>query len=331
MHIYQVKEFQSIITILTICGLFHIFPDKNRKPFVRYITFIYCLLRTILGIMMVILLILSMAVSADSFVQKFQTTFDTFVLTVNVIFIIFYLCTNEQYLTEFIREWQKSRLIKVNNIKSYKGTVMITIGILFSIPWICFVVYTTFINQTLSDYFTNLYLGYIIDFNDSLEWPVRILMFLVIGIFDQLSIVFIPIFYSIISFTVAAEFSEWNKCLGQDIPREQIVLEDNTIENYRLKYEGLCHIVRTANNFLSLYLGFNLLTNLASICFLSYNIIMNWDEYLVALIYAILWTIILLVLIGGSGLINSQVKFFELSFHFILKPKLEDKKDRLMI
>ncbi len=220
---------------------------------------------------------------------------------------IFYLSTNLNQINIFLTQWQTSKLTKETNVKSYKDKVLITLGVLFAMPWICFVVYTSFINRELSDYFTNLYLGYIMDYNSILNWPVRILMFLVIGIFDQLSMIFIPIFYYIISLIITAEFSKWNRCLEEDIPLGGLTFENNIIETYRLKYESLCQVVRKANNFLSFYIGFNLLANLSSICFLSYNIIMNWNKFSTALIYAILWTITILVLISGSSQINSQV------------------------
>ncbi len=80
-----------------------------------------------------------------------------------------------------------------------------------------------------------------------------------------------------------------------------------TIEGCRLKYEKLSQTVQIAEKFLSFYLGINTFSGNASICFLSYNIITDWEQMSQFTIYVGYGIITLNLLIGGSSIVYNKV------------------------
>ncbi len=298
------KEFNLIFYVLASIGLFHFFHDHSKHGCIRYLTFVYSLLRTVFAIINVIVIPVSLIISPNSVVERAISLFYTTMTAINCVYV-FYLCTHGRKLNAFLRHWKTFRLTS-EKCTPVMARLYVAFGIIFSAIPLGYNMYSSLIDTIKMEIIVQLHTGFIFKKGDFIFEVIKVYFFITMGILETLSVVFIPVFYLSTSSIIAGEFSTWNELLQKNI--DSISFRDDITLSQQLKsYENICTSVRLANNFLSFYLGINLMVLDFNICFLLYVIITNWEFWGFLLLYVVYELVIIWSLIGGSGMINSKV------------------------
>ncbi len=299
------KEFNLIFYMLATLGLIHFLHDQRKHTCTRYVTFIYSLLRSIAALLNVINMPVSLIISQNSVTERMISLFYAVMSAINCVYL-FYLCTHRRKLNAFFAHWQTVRL--TSNKSTYTGLPFICFGIIFASIPIGFYIFSSFIDSDSTDRLLALHTSYLYKNNKYVFIVLKIYHFITMALLETMSFIFIPIFYLVISNIIAGEFSEWNEFLKRDCKTLTFGDDQAIIAQHIKMHDNLSTTVRLADNFLSFYLGINLMMLVFNGCFLLYITITDWDSWGFLSLFLVYQLIIIGCLIGGSSLINSKVK-----------------------
>ena len=305
MHNY--KEFKYITYVLLAFGLYHILQDRNKKAIWRYLSFSYCLIRTFFSIFNIIIYVVVLFFGGGMFTHKLNVLLSSVHIAVNVIFVL-YLFSQGKMLTKFIEIWEQSMVTIYNKNNKCINMPILALGCLLIIPSVGVQINVSFLDEAMYSFYFKTYYGPFLNVNSTLIMQsVRSYFFMTACIFDTMTTVLIPIWYLAISLVLMAEFSQLNKLIRKHITSKTINANINLIEEHRLRFEMLSETVQAADKFLCFYIGINLFSQVASVCFVSYNIITNWHEWSPLAAYVGYHIIILYILVGGSSIVSYKV------------------------
>ena len=296
-------EFKLTINILACIGVFHFLNDRSKSKCIRYLTFSYCSLRNIIAVINLIQFPVSLLVSQISIIERVIALSYTILTAVNCLYL-FHLCTFGTSLSQFFQHWQTYRMARERS--KHSAWPFVAFGLIAVCTAIGYYIDSTFISNKIEK-MIRLHFNVLVKDDPSIILLTKWYFFVTMGIFETLSTTFITIFYINISHVILKDFYTWNTHLRNYITSSSIKDDDTLIPKYLKLYEDLCENVRLADNFLSKYLGSNLLIMCFHVSFLLYIVITDWNKWGVISVFIAYGLFIVYILIAGSSLINSKV------------------------
>ena len=304
------SEFKLVFNLLACFGIVHFLHDRSKPASIKYVTFLYCLLRNIIAFLNLIQVPISLIMSDASIIERVVALFYTTLTAINCHYL-FYLCTYESDLNTFFRHWHSFKL--TTDKSSYSIRRYIFLGVACAGTAISYYSYSTFFTQGTGE-IIRLHVGYVFK-GDTSIFIAKLYFFVTMAVFETLSMAFVPIFYINISLAISWEFSTWREQCKKNVTATSIQNDNILIANYMKMYENLSNNVRIADEFVSYYLGSNLMIMCCHVCFLLYVAITNWQQWAFLALFIAFGLIIILILIVGSSMINSKVCLLQGSIH----------------
>ncbi len=296
------REFRLVFNLLACFGIVHFLHDRSKPASIKYVTFLYCILRNIIAFLNLIQVPISLVMTNVAVIERVVALFYTAMTAINCNYL-FYLCTYESDLHTFFRHWQSFKLSTGKS--SYSIRRYVFIGVACAGTAISYHSYSTFFTHS-ADEIIRLHVGYVFK-DDTSIFIAKLYFFVTMATLETLSMAFIPVFYMNISLAISGEFSTWREQFKENVTAISIQNDNMLIANYMKMYEKLSNTVRIADEFVSYYLGSNLMIMSFHVCFLLYVAITNWKQWAFLALFITYGLIIILILIAGSSMINSKV------------------------